>query len=144
MSTHDLCWVLGKHSRISSISSISRSSFHIARNILYFICIRVYAMEMLWYQFILFIFYLQERLLGTLQPEEIDKILRSFGWTPPDLARGYMIQVRIYLKIVILSLVYHLNIYEQHEENLRRTFDEIPYHGTSLLYFNDIHVFHEK
>ncbi len=35
----------------------------------------------------------QERLLSTLQPEEIDKILQSFGWTPLDLARGYMIQV---------------------------------------------------
>jgi hypothetical protein len=40
-------------------------------------------------------FYLQERLLGTLQPEEIDKILRSFGWAPPDLARGYMVQVSL-------------------------------------------------
>jgi hypothetical protein len=39
--------------------------------------------------------YLQERLLGTLQPEEIDKILRSFGWAPPDLARGYMVQVSL-------------------------------------------------
>ncbi|XP_035706919.1 probable serine/threonine-protein kinase DDB_G0272282 isoform X3 [Folsomia candida] len=33
-----------------------------------------------------------ERLLATLQPDEVDKILRSFGWTPQDLARGYMVQ----------------------------------------------------
>lgn len=35
-----------------------------------------------------------ERLLSTLQPEEVDKILRSFGWTVGDLARGYMVQVK--------------------------------------------------
>ncbi|CAG7727834.1 unnamed protein product, partial [Allacma fusca] len=33
-----------------------------------------------------------ERLLSTLSPDHIDKILRSFGWSPNDLARGYMIQ----------------------------------------------------
>ncbi|CAL8124278.1 unnamed protein product [Orchesella dallaii] len=33
-----------------------------------------------------------ERLLSTLQPEEVDKILRSFGWGVADLARGYMVQ----------------------------------------------------
>jgi len=51
---------------------------------------------------------LQERLLATLQPDEVDKILRSFGWSPQDLARGYMIQVKITLQHLPFTIKPHI------------------------------------
>lgn len=47
---------------------------------------------------------LLDRLFSVLRQDEVSAVLRGFGWTHEDYARGYILQVYIHTYTVIIYL----------------------------------------